>query len=132
MVTTFWKGGYWRSRNVKFKWSWKKNYYSLSARAMAIKFDNIITKRYRLSSRKVVKRWLLEDYCRSSNFGESIWLFFKETALVAKLRQQKDRNSRSLMFFKTGSLKNFVILTEKHLCWSPFFNKIAGLGLQLY
>ena len=28
------------------------------------------------------------------------------------------RNSRSQLFFKIGILKNFAILTGKHLCWS--------------
>ena len=37
------------------------------------------------------------------------------------------RSSRLHMFFKLGVLKNFAILPGKHLCWSPFFNKVAGL-----
>ena len=28
------------------------------------------------------------------------------------------------MFFKIGSIKNFAILTGKHLCWSLFFKKL--------
>ena len=31
------------------------------------------------------------------------------------------------MFFKIGVLKNLAYLTTKHLCWSLFFNKVAGL-----
>ena len=31
------------------------------------------------------------------------------------------------MFYKTGVLENLVKFTVKHLCWSPFFNKVAGL-----
>ena len=31
------------------------------------------------------------------------------------------------MFYKKAALKNLVILTGKHLCWSLFFNKNAGL-----
>ena len=31
------------------------------------------------------------------------------------------------MFCKTGALKNFAKFTEKHLCQSVFFNKVAGL-----
>ena len=27
------------------------------------------------------------------------------------------------MFFRTGVLRNFAILTEKHLCWSLFIKK---------
>ena len=29
-------------------------------------------------------------------------------------------------------LKNFVKLTEKHLCWSLFLNKVAGQFLRTY
>ena len=38
-----------------------------------------------------------------------------------------NRGSRSQMSFKIGPLKNFKIFTGKHLCWSLFFNKVAGL-----
>ena len=31
------------------------------------------------------------------------------------------------MFFKVGALENVAIFTEKHLCRSIFFNKVAGL-----
>ena len=31
------------------------------------------------------------------------------------------------MFFKIDVFKNFAMLTEKHLCWSYFFNIVAGL-----
>ena len=31
------------------------------------------------------------------------------------------------VYYKKDVLKNFAKLTEKHLCQSPFFNKIAGL-----
>ena len=30
-------------------------------------------------------------------------------------------------FYKNAVLKNFAIFTGKHLCWSFFFNKVAGL-----
>ena len=32
-----------------------------------------------------------------------------------------------LSFCKIGILKNFAKITRKHLCWSLFFNKFAGL-----
>ena len=38
------------------------------------------------------------------------------------------RSSRSQMFFKIGVLKTAANFTGKHLCWSLFFNKVAGLG----
>ena len=34
------------------------------------------------------------------------------------------------MFLKIGVLKSYVIFTGKHLCWSFFFNKVAGLVLE--
>ena len=36
------------------------------------------------------------------------------------------------VFHKKGALKNFAILTRKHLSWSLFFNKVAGLSVELY
>ena len=37
------------------------------------------------------------------------------------------RSSRSEVFCKNGVLKNFAKFTEKQLCQSVFFNKVAGL-----
>ena len=36
------------------------------------------------------------------------------------------------MFYKKGVLKFFAKLTGKHLCQSLFFNKVAGLSVQLF
>ena len=36
------------------------------------------------------------------------------------------------VFFQKFVLENFAKYTEKRLCQSLFFNKVAGLGLQLY
>ena len=36
------------------------------------------------------------------------------------------RGSLLEVFYKTGAFKNFEKLTVKHLCWSLFFNKVAG------
>ena len=33
---------------------------------------------------------------------------------------------------KKGVLRNFTKFTGKHLCQSILFNKVAGIGLQLY
>ena len=35
--------------------------------------------------------------------------------------------SRPKVFCKKGALTNFAKFTEKHLCQSLFFNKVAGL-----
>ena len=37
------------------------------------------------------------------------------------------KSSRLEVFCKKGVLKNFAKFTEKHLCQSIFFNKVAGL-----
>ena len=39
----------------------------------------------------------------------------------------KLRSSRPEVFCKKGALRNFAKVTEKHLCRSLVFNKIAGL-----
>ena len=37
------------------------------------------------------------------------------------------------VFYKIGVLKNFAKFTEKHVCWSLFFDKVMSAGsLQLY
>ena len=35
------------------------------------------------------------------------------------------------LFCKKGALKNFAKFIGKHLCWSVFFNKVAGLKEKL-
>ena len=42
------------------------------------------------------------------------------------------RGSRPEVFCKKGVLRNFAKFTGKHLCQSLFFNKVAGLSLQLH
>ena len=37
------------------------------------------------------------------------------------------RSIRPELFCKKGVLRNFAKFTEKHLCQSLFFNKVAGL-----
>ena len=40
----------------------------------------------------------------------------------------KCRSSRSQMFFKIDVLKNFIIFTGKHLCWSLFLIKLQAFS----
>ena len=42
------------------------------------------------------------------------------------------RSSRPEVFCEKSVLKNFTKFTGKQLCQSLFFNKVEGLGLQLY
>ena len=37
------------------------------------------------------------------------------------------RRSLPEVFYKKGALRKFIKFTRKHLCQSPFFNKVAGL-----
>ena len=41
------------------------------------------------------------------------------------------RSSRLEVSCRKGVLRNIAKFTGKHLCQSPFLNKIAGLGLQI-
>ena len=40
------------------------------------------------------------------------------------------RNSHRSCYIKVGVLKNFVIFTRNHLCWSLFFIKLQAFGLH--
>ena len=52
--------------------------------------------------------------------------------IVMNFNLGDDRSSRRNVFCKKGVLRNFAKFPGKHLCQSLFFNKVAGLGLQLY
>ena len=53
-------------------------------------------------------------------------LFWKIASLKTSCSEKSVnyRSSRSKMFFKIAVLKNFVIFTEIHLCWSLFLMKL--------
>ena len=40
--------------------------------------------------------------------------------------------SRSEISFKVGVQKNLKNITRKYLCWSPFFNKVAGFQVVAF
>ena len=46
--------------------------------------------------------------------------------MISKDWELKFRSSRSQMFFKIGVLKNFAIVTGKHISWSLFLIKLQG------
>ena len=48
------------------------------------------------------------------------------------ISQRFFRSSLQRCSMKKGVLRNVSKFTVKHLCQSLFFNKVAGLGLQLY
>ena len=53
-------------------------------------------------------------------------------SVVQRYSESNCRTSCSQMFFKIGVLKNIVIFTGKHPCWSLCFNKVAGLLQHTY
>ena len=69
--------------------------------------------------RSSVKKVFLEI---SQNLQENacVRVSFLIKMLVINLLNRSVRSTRFQMFFKKGVLKNFAILTGKHLCWSLF------------
>ena len=65
---------------------------------------------------RTIKYW---NYKNFSNHGFRAELF-------------KNKSSRPEVFCKKVVLRNFAELTGKYQCQSLFFNKFAGLRLQLY
>ena len=45
---------------------------------------------------------------------------------------KQSKSSRSQMFFKICSLKNFAIFTEKRLCWGPFLKKLQAFKPAIF
>ena len=64
------------------------------------------------------KKWFLR------NFWENLyWEMIFFTVIFSKFCK-KFRSSHQRCSIKKDVLKNFVIFTEKHLCWSPFLIKL--------
>ena len=56
--------------------------------------------------------------------SKTLWKYiFYDTIFIFQQIFWINRSSRSQMFFKIGILKNFAIITGKHLCWSLFLIK---------
>ena len=51
---------------------------------------------------------------------------------VVNVRVNIIGSSRLEVFCKKAVLKNFVKFVGKHLCWNPFFNKVAGYMVSIY
>ena len=56
-------------------------------------------------------------------------VFFVSLCVVQNSEQVEIRPE---VFYRKGILRNSAKFTGKHLCQSLFFNRVAGLGLQLY
>ena len=62
-------------------------------------------------------------------------MFFREkmkSSLISLVNFRIYRSSHRRCSIRKGVLRNFAKFTRNHLCQSPFFNKVAGPGLQLY
>ena len=58
--------------------------------------------------------------------------FGKSNTATSQLLPVLLRNSHRRFYVRKGVLRNFGKFRGKHLCHSLFFNKVAGLSLQLY
>ena len=68
-------------------------------------------------------KWPVDDFCLT-RFVSSNTCSEKFCPKVLHCLAVPYRSSCSKMFLKRGVLKNFVILTEKGLCWSLFLIKL--------
>ena len=60
-------------------------------------------------------------------------LYWISQSLLAWIRKKKNENDQKQppeVFRKKNIFRNFAKFTGKHLCQSPFFNKIVGLKLE--
>ena len=64
------------------------------------------------------------DFSNKRRFGLNKYVKF---LCEMKLRQITKRSNHLEAFRKKGALKNITKFTWKHLCWSPFFDKVACL-----
>ena len=65
--------------------------------------------------------------CRFLSFSYKIKFIFNLFALKISQDLTKPRSSRRRCSIWKGVLRNFAKFTGKHLCYSLFFNKAAGL-----
>ena len=71
--------------------------------------------------------WCLKDISHLF-VGVSVIYFESEKRLIVTYILSLDfQKQPTEVFYKKGVLKKFVKFTGKLLCWSLFFNKVAGL-----
>ena len=71
----------------------------------------------------MAKLWVFVNFSNKRRF-EQIYKTFLQNETIRWITKRRSRREE---FFKKGVLENFTKFTEKHFCWSLFFNKIAGL-----
>ena len=86
---------------------------------------NIGYKMY-LQIEQMAKLWVFVSFCDLSNKRRFEYIY-KTSLQNETVRWITKRRSRCEVFCKKGVPKNFKKITRKHLCWSLFFNKVAGL-----
>ena len=77
----------------------------------------------------------MSNNCKSTLKIFSIKLFYLDCLSFFTLKDEScnptyatlTRGSQPEVFCKRGVLKNLATFRGKHLCWSLFFNKVAGL-----
>ena len=69
--------------------------------------------------------FFISGFCCYSVFSDVVPINIREYKFIHSFQATvnfsgKCRSSRSQMIFEIAVLKNFVVFTGKHLCWSPF------------
>ena len=84
---------------------------------------------YSLIKKEALAQVFSCEFCeifKNTFFTEHLWttvsMTFKYEILIVRCSQQR-------CFIKKGVLKIFTKFTGKHLCQSPFFNKVSGVSL---
>ena len=72
--------------------------------------------------------WLVkQQFCNYNRLSRLNWRVFLKVEPFYQISRFRSSHLE-VLFCKKGALKNFTKFTGKHLCWSLFFNKVAGLA----
>ena len=93
--------------------------------------------------RRSVRKGVLRNFVKFIGKHLCQSLYFNKVACLTLLKYRlwhkyfpvtfpKFRGRHRRCSVKKGALRNFAKFTGKHLCQGLLFNKVAGLGLQLY
>ena len=128
----FFKG--WRRSDVFIVNFW--TYFTPCSSIFIVNFEHVITgwKVYIIEGKLA---WDLDNYdfykCPLLNILYLLHLYLTNVTFINyPFYFYNFRCSRPEVFYKIGVLRNFAKFIGKHLRQSLFFNKVAGLGLQLY
>ena len=82
--------------------------------------SSLVWKNYFTLLKHIIKK--INHFLLTENDVKHEWIKSK----VKKILFSLSWSSYPRHSIKKAVLKSFAIFTGKHLCWSPFFNKIAG------